>query len=269
MILRLTPHGSRLVPRDEDASCGARSRRSASFTLVELLVVIAIIGILVAMLLPAVQSAREAARRILCTNNVKQIALALYNYHDSHNQFPPGVVWENGASYGPMCATWIGQILPYIEQHAAYDLAKFEYGNGGGPTNPYNIPYMKIKLPPMLCPSDPDQPNSNAGVYAKGNYAGNSGIGPQQPGGDPLCRGCNPPRTPGVFMPNSRTRIRDLHDGTSKTVLVAELLKGPGTGGWQGVMHYWEGPLYQHDRTPNTSVADEFRNNWCAAPAWM
>ncbi len=66
-------------------------------------------------------------------------------------------------------------------------------------------------------------------------------------------------------MNNSRTSVSSIRDGTTNTILVAEILKGP-AGGWQGVMHYWEGPLYQHDRTPNTSTPDELRNNWCGTP---
>jgi prepilin-type N-terminal cleavage/methylation domain-containing protein len=101
------------------------ARGARGFTLVELLVVIAIIGILVALLLPAVQSAREAARRMQCGNNLKQIGLALHNYHNSHDQFPPGAFW-----YGGDTARYRGsiliQLLPYIEQQNLYNLFDFK-----------------------------------------------------------------------------------------------------------------------------------------------
>jgi len=99
-----------------------RKRRSA-FTLVELLVVIAIIGILIALLLPAVQAAREAARRSQCSNNLKQIALALHNYHDSHKVFPPSCIKElpQDGSGSPQALLWSGSILPFVEQKAIFD----------------------------------------------------------------------------------------------------------------------------------------------------
>src|SRR5688500_207828 len=101
----------------------SRSRAKAGFTLVELLVVIAIIGILVALLLPAVQAAREAARRMSCGNNLKQIALSLQNYHDTYKVFPPGGVGSNNLA-NPNYATWSIFILPFMEQqnlHSRYD----------------------------------------------------------------------------------------------------------------------------------------------------
>jgi prepilin-type N-terminal cleavage/methylation domain-containing protein len=245
-----------------------RRQERAGFTLVELLVVIAIIGILVAMLLPAVQSAREAARRMQCSNNLKQVGLALHNYHTAHNQFPPGVVWDPAwaSGGGPMMATWVGQILPQIEQTAVFELAQFDKPNGGGMTNAWNPPYMGVSLPVMICPSDTKQPDTNSGAYAKGNYAGNNGTGPMQPTADPNCTGCAVARKPGVFMNNSTTSVDTIRDGSTNTILVSEVLQGPGDNGWQGVMHYWEGPMYQHERTPNTSTPDELRNNWCGPP---
>src|ERR1700742_2751854 len=102
------------------------SRVPRAFTLVELLVVIAIIGILVAMLLPAVQAARESARRSQCLDNMKQIGLALHNYHDVNNSFPTMSLWGNGypqtgtTAQGPWHYTWLFSILPYMEQQAIY-----------------------------------------------------------------------------------------------------------------------------------------------------
>jgi prepilin-type N-terminal cleavage/methylation domain-containing protein/prepilin-type processing-associated H-X9-DG protein len=252
--------------------------KAAGFTLVELLVVIAIIAVLIGLLLPAVQSAREAARRSACSNNLKQIGLALHNYHSSFNVFPPGVEWSEiwppavGGYNGP---TWIAKILPYLDEKSLADRynKNFGFGSGSGP----NMVIASQQLPAFLCPSDEQQPNTNVngpypnGAYAKGNYAGNNGVGPMQDANnDPMCSGCPVPRRPGIFMHDSRTSIAKITDGTSKTAMVGELLKGPGRNGgqegWQGVMHYPEGCMYQHDRAPNTSVPDDLRTGWCGTP---
>ncbi|HTN77380.1 MAG TPA: DUF1559 domain-containing protein, partial [Pirellulaceae bacterium] len=106
-----------------------------AFTLVELLVVIAIIGVLVALLLPAVQAAREAARRMQCSNNVKQLGLSLHNHHDTYNRFPPGGA-NDQTPFGTETATsgwgssWMVYILPYIEQNALYSQWQM-YGQSG------------------------------------------------------------------------------------------------------------------------------------------
>jgi prepilin-type N-terminal cleavage/methylation domain-containing protein/prepilin-type processing-associated H-X9-DG protein len=245
-----------------------------AWTLVELLAVIAIVGVLVALLLPAVQSARESARRAQCSNNLKQIGLSLHHYHDALKTLPSSVIWGY-TTHGPMGPTWVALVLPYLEDTSLRKMVDKNHGFGGAAGN--NIPVMKRRLAPMLCPSDLEQPNVNPmvhtpeGVYAKGNYGANTGIGAMQPGADPLCRACAIPRKPGLFMNNSGTRFKRIRDGLTHTVAIAELLQGPaaasGSGaGWQGTLHYWEGPMYQHDRTPNTIIADEYRNNWCGPP---
>lgn len=119
-----------------------------AFTLVELLVVIAIIGILIALLLPAVQAAREAARRMQCTNNLKQIGLALHNYESSHKVLPPGYITSNTASTHT-------QILPYFEQSAAYDLFDFTVNIN---THANNLAAREQKLTGLQCPSHPGSP---------------------------------------------------------------------------------------------------------------
>lgn len=129
-----------------------RSRTRQAFTLVELLVVIAIIGVLVALLLPAVQAARESARRMSCVNNLKQIALALHNFHDSHGRFPYGSSCAAGSvgcspQPGP---TWAAAILPQMEQQNAYDLFDFKVTL----IHPNNDAAVKQVIQGYMCPSD-------------------------------------------------------------------------------------------------------------------
>jgi len=230
------------------------------FTLIELLVVIAIIAILIALLLPAVQQARESARRTQCKNNLKQIGLALHNYHDVALKLPPGAiqVFENASPLNE--ATWISMILPYIEQTALYNRANWNscFGCVAGVNNPtYEI--VSPSIPGMTCPSDPMGNQSALGYYRRGNYAANSGIGPLHS----VSAQDDPTRTySGPFTMNSSRSFRDFTDGTSNTAIVAELINAGGND-WRGVMHYPEGPLYAHDRVPNTSVPDEFRTAFC------
>lgn len=120
----------------------------AAFTLVELLVVIAIIGILIALLLPAVQAAREAARRMQCTNNMKQVLIALHNYHDINNNFPASKSFINGGGEGNWSA--LLKLLPFMEQQARYD--QIQSANIGNIWNQNDV--LKEKITGFLCPSD-------------------------------------------------------------------------------------------------------------------
>ncbi|QDT22891.1 DUF1559 domain-containing protein [Gimesia chilikensis] len=184
--------------------------KKRGFTLIELLVVIAIIAILIALLLPAVQQAREAARRSTCKNNLKQIGLALHNYHDNFKMFPPGAIRDTYSgldSWSTSQITWIGRILPFLDQAPLYNKINFELapGNGGS-----NAALRKTKLPSVRCPSDSSrQPNSG---YAPTNYL--------------ACRGteggAGNDRFDSMFSLNSRMRIRDVDDGTSNTMMVSE-----------------------------------------------
>jgi Tfp pilus assembly protein PilE len=229
--------------------------------LIELLVVIAIIAILIALLLPAVQQAREAARRSQCKNNLKQLGLALHNYHDTFNTLPPGAiqVFETNAQNE---ATWISMILPYIDQAPLYNRANFSscFGCVSAPGNPsYEI--VSPILTAMICPSDPNSGMLAFGVYRRGNYVANSGIGALRSSSNPS----DPARTySGPFTMNSSRKFRDFVDGTSNTAMLAELLNSTGND-FRGVMHYPEGALYQHDRVPNTSIPDEERTVFCVS----
>ena len=159
-------------------------RRRPAFTLVELLVVIAIIGILVALLLPAVQAAREAARRSQCTNRLKQIGLAILNYESSYKSLPPGGITE-----GPCCSTksgtsWPISILPQLEEQTLFDQYRFDFFN----EDPENTIVRETQVAKYTCPSDPEgiddliTPASGPGSasarikYARGSYRGSAGL---------------------------------------------------------------------------------------------
>ncbi|HWL07203.1 MAG TPA: DUF1559 domain-containing protein [Planctomicrobium sp.] len=200
-------------------------RKKAGFTLIELLVVIAIIAILVALLLPAVQQAREAARRSQCKNNLKQIGLALHNYHDSHNTFPPG--WIGVAANVPNPEggngfSWGTFILPYLDQGPLYNSFNFRLSM----THADNLPFIKTKLTVFQCPSDPkpDTFTEDGVELATANYVGLFGTGEihecyhefEEGHGIGECIGN------GAFFLNSKVLIRDFTDGTSNTLMVGE-----------------------------------------------
>ena len=213
------------------------------FTLIELLVVIAIIAILIALLLPAVQQAREAARRSQCKNNMKQIGLALHNYHDVYNTFPPGYVGQTDGSMkaGYGLWSWSALILPYIDQAPLFN--QLQPGKSGGASLAYdtgsNASAMRTPLSAWKCPSDvaPDTndgggrllttPNastpSTAVAVTSTNYVGvNNAWGllnsrSSSPNAQDATTGAM-----GTFYQNSKIGIRDLLDGTSNTVVVGE-----------------------------------------------
>ncbi len=161
-----------------------RRRSSGGFTLVELLVVIAIIGILVALLLPAIQAARESARRAQCTSNLKNVALALHNYHDTKKEFPAAIRYPANTNYQPLDDTrlfwnWAIDILPYLEEKALADTFKIDtltrlYATNG---TDVNIVPRGTEIPIMLCPSDIGRGNlfqGSGGNWARGNYGYNA-----------------------------------------------------------------------------------------------
>ncbi len=212
-----------------------------AFTLVELLVVIAIIGILVGLLLPAVQAAREAARRMQCSNNVKQLALSLHNYHDTYKKFPyghnyQGTIAGSAADDGGTGWGWGVAVLPYIEQGNLYNrfnqsvVAAFEVGTANPDTDLNdNRTLCTTPQATFSCPSDTKPANWNDGALinqATSSYQGNGGsyTGWQN---TPVGTAANNPTTRrnGVFERNNRGApygIQSITDGTSNTVLVCE-----------------------------------------------
>lgn len=192
-------------------------RKREGFTLVELLVVIAIIGVLIALLLPAIQAARESARRTQCFNNSRQLGLGLQMYHDSYGVFPPGheETGVDGPSYRHQLS-WLALILPYLEQKNVADLIRREDIDPAmnAHVNPKFIPAGKNLVDTFICPSDPVGQNSPD--WAPTNYLGNQGI---------LCN-CRGEDCGGMFGHDTKFRMKDVTDGTSQTIAVAETLKG-------------------------------------------
>ncbi len=223
-----------------------RRCRRAAFSLVELLVVIAIIALLVALLLPAVQMARAAARRTQCKNRLKQIGIALHNYHGSHQAFPPGWIGvSNGlplAGGGPGWG-WASMMLPSMERASLYKSINF----GAAINDPSNVAILNNALPGYRCPSDPSDPRwpirstgAPANVLAQlpsANYVGSFGTGDVAScGAIPAGRICF---GNGVFYHNSTIRMRDLRDGASHTIMVGER-KTDRNAGWHST---WVGAV--------------------------
>jgi prepilin-type N-terminal cleavage/methylation domain-containing protein/prepilin-type processing-associated H-X9-DG protein len=197
-------------------------RRRFGFTLVELLVVIAIMAILVALLLPGVQSARESARRASCTNNLRQLGVAAHHFHDAQGAFPVGAEakeYPGHPSHPWTFYRWsaLAHLAPYLEESSIYsalDLSKPLYDVNFEVT-PANRTGVALVVPLFLCPSD------HAGAVSPGfgptNYAACAGTGAG--GGTPI-------DTDGVFYVNSRTRLAHLADGSSHTALFSESVLG-------------------------------------------
>ena len=244
-----------------------RSHKRRGFTLVELLVVIAIIGILVALLLPAVQAAREAARRMSCTNNLKQWALSMHNHHDVLLSFPYGSTnnaHENGRK------TWTIFVWPYIEQENLADQ--------GDPNIPfYNPPYTihntmdglcGVLLDSYYCPSDTGNARQNTGTYqrARGNYVVNWGNVMYPGSGGPHPEPTATIENFGPFCHEEGRRnmpievaIKDIRDGTSNTLLMSEVLIAVESCDcdWRGDIHNDDGVFrFQTVVTPNSSSPD-------------
>ncbi len=208
--------------------------RSRGFTLIELLVVIAIIAILMALLLPAVQQAREAARRTECKNNLKQLGLALHNYHDSHLTFPLGAQRHRG-----MGLSWFVGILPYLEQQNLYDGFDMHAPNNGYPFIPppsgsSNGAWTDGRIISGLrCPSSslPELKTNGVSTISEqmqASYVGISGATSHDGFPAKLVKVCCLPvangeiSADGVLIPNSVVRLRDISDGTTNVVCVGE-----------------------------------------------
>ncbi|HZY90713.1 MAG TPA: DUF1559 domain-containing protein, partial [Gemmataceae bacterium] len=250
-----------------------RARRG--FTLIELLVVIAIIAILIGLLLPAVQKVREAAARMKCTNNLKQIGLALHNFHDANNRFPPGYVDGNtdpnstpdndvGPGWG-----WATFLLPYVEQDNLYKQINLSQPIGVGVNAQVSLQALTIHQ----CPSDPLQQafpvydssfTKPIATVAHGNYVGcngweecfnGAGGNPQGGSGTDGLSGVLGSGGAGLFYRNSRTTFASITDGTSNTIVVGERSSNHAPSTWTGAVPGGRCPAWmatQPFTSPNT-----------------
>jgi len=245
------------------AEPGSKAR---GFTLVELLIVIAIIGILISMLLPAVNSAREAARRMSCNNNLRQTALAIHAYHEAHSELPVG-------AYGCCWGTWQAAILPYVEQ---LNLAEMyhEEGKYDNPDTSYrysgakNTPVTKQQLSVFTCPSDGPHPTTLAGYegITSHNYAanyGNTGFLAGYPnqneavddysgvafGGAPFTMAGGP------AIEAKAMKFAHIRDGQSNTLMLAEVIQGQGND-LRGFSWWAYGAGFMTYLAPNTNEPD-------------
>lgn len=200
------------------------AHRNRAFTLIELLVVIAIIGILIGLLLPAVQQVREAARRIQCANQLKQLVLGTLNYESAQRKFPPGFTY-------PYNTMWSAMILPHIEQQNLYNQIDLEgYWTAGLTTHPPNLEALGVVLDIFQCPSAGVEPfqydaSMEADRVSSCYLACASGLRVREAGDLPWCgmdRDQGFPESDGIFFLNSKTRTQDIRDGTSNTLLFGE-----------------------------------------------
>jgi prepilin-type N-terminal cleavage/methylation domain-containing protein len=246
-----------------------RLPRRTGFTLIELLVVIAIFAILMGLLLPAVQKVREAASRIKCTNNLKQIGLALHNHHDTMGWFPPGYVDGNtnpnstpdndvGPGWG-----WAAYLLPYIEQDNVYKQINFSQPVGIGVNAQISLLHLTI----YACPSDSYQQafpvydstfTNPIATVAHANYVGcngwiecfnGAGGNPGSAGNDGLAGGAGQSGV-GLFWRNSHTRIADVTDGLSNTIVVGERSGNHAPVTWTGAVAGGRCPAWMATQPP-------------------
>lgn len=238
------------------------SRRPLGFTLVELLVVIAIIGVLVALLLPAVQQAREAARRIQCSNNLKQLGLAMHNYHDTFQQFPYAQYNDvRGNRSHPNRGTWYPTMLPFVEQVALYDRLKPFFGTNAAP-DWATLEIRSTIVEGMVCPSDPN--GGKQGIQGlQGNYVVSAGSTDFAGGGTNLN---------GIFYVRSANDFADITDGTSNTLLFGEVLQSPAvlTGSERDLTaNYFNGYdmeiAFSSYQGPNTTAPDVAYGGGCGS----
>jgi prepilin-type N-terminal cleavage/methylation domain-containing protein/prepilin-type processing-associated H-X9-DG protein len=255
-------------------------KRRPGFTLIELLVVISIIGILIALLLPAVQQARAAAQRAQCLNNMKQVGLAMHLHENLKKRFPHGTynlldgTHTTPAPYNNMQdrRCWMHDILPFMDQQPLYE--QFEtYMKTNA--SALGFPKLHTVIPPLMCPSDPIGPKLHT-------YWGGSGTPTQGFSGNMVaCAGndyfnpggvANSDKLNGMFFGVSKVRMADIVDGTTNTAMISEIILSKDSpssnpGGWHDIRGRYHNPAhggvnFSTRIQPNTMVPDQF--NWCS-----
>jgi prepilin-type N-terminal cleavage/methylation domain-containing protein len=259
--------------------------RRKAFTLIELLVVIAIIAVLIGLLLPAVQKVREAANRMSCTNNLKQIALAAHNFHDTEHKFPYGILRSDGAyppggcfppdepsliytSQGNRRYALFHQLLAYLEQDNLWkQWDHFNYGNNERypptPSGVYNAPgaFTKQIVKTMVCPSNPPTPPlnipvptaTNPGLYFLTSYYGNAGSRSY-----PRCQGCSAGATPPMCVPTRPSLRNSLGEGVfyrNQRYKIADISDGTTNTLFFGERHFYD-PVFDASPVVGDRIAD-------------
>ena len=230
-------------------------RKRLAFTLIELLVVVAIVGVLIGLLLPAVQKAREAANRAKCQNNLHQIGIALHSYHGDHCSFPPGYRWKQRM---PDLSTqtdpgwsWAAFLLPYLEQDNLQRQINFQSSVG----DPSNEAIRTAVLPPFLCPTD--QQTGLFQVQTADGLSINAATSSYAACFGGLVEIANTPgKGDGLFYRNSRVRIADIRDGTSNTFAVGERAALFAQAPWAGAISNGTVRITPGAPVTSTSVED-------------